>query len=248
MKLSEGTSCRLNRRRIEQQQLRHSRTFSSARAGICLASTSIWHDQRINPARIFPSARSSSGWRLPGMRFYRFVDPCPSRRRSCICMSTSTLPAYKASIEKHTDWTGRPSFSNATLPRPGTPSSNFRELRNNKASYSTCVPLMFSFACCFYINISRGHLGNRISLRPHHFAFNAAFWSSGSLRSDYITRDNSFAQSFQRFYAVWYKKSKPVKWFYLLVDNEKNNFIKYFSLNRNKKNLEIVWNIRGSMK
>lgn len=170
----------LDRRRIEQQQLRHSRTFSSARAGICLASTSIWHDQRINPARIFPSARSSSGWRLPGMRFYRFVDPCPSRRRSCICMSTSTLPAYKASIEKHTDWTGRPSFSNATLPRPGTPSWNFRELWNNKASYNTCVPLMFSFACCFYINISRGHLGNRISLRPYHLAFNAVFQSSSS--------------------------------------------------------------------
>lgn len=109
------------------------------------------------------------------MRFYRFVDPCPSRRRSCICMSTSTLPAYKASIEKHTDWTGRPSFSNATLPRPGTPSWNFRELRNNKASYNTCVPLMFSFACCFYINISRGHLGNRISLRSYRFAFNAVF-------------------------------------------------------------------------
>lgn len=121
IKLLEGTSCRRDRRRIEQRWLRHSRTFSSARAGICLASTSIWHDQRINPARIFPSARSSSGWRLPGMRFYRFVDPCPSWRRPCICMSTSTLPAYKASIEKHTDWTGRPSFSNATLPRPGTP-------------------------------------------------------------------------------------------------------------------------------
>lgn len=144
IKLSEGTSCRRDRRRIEQRRLRHSRTFS--RAGICLASTSIWHDQRINPARIFPSARSSSGWRLPGMRFYRFVDPCPSRRRPCICMSTSTLPAYKASIEKHTDWTGRPSFSNAILPRPGTPSRNFREPRNNKVSCShACSPLC-SFA------------------------------------------------------------------------------------------------------
>lgn len=176
IKLSEGTNCRRDRRRIEQRRLRYSRTFSSARAGICLASTSIWHDQRINPARIFPSARSSSGWRLPGMRFYRFVDPCPSRRRPCICMSTSTLPAYKASIEKHTDWTGRPSFSNAALPCPGTPSRNFRELRNNKASCSrACPPYALSRCFCKYIpRLSR----KSHSFGPYHFPFNTEFLSS----------------------------------------------------------------------
>lgn len=178
IKLSESTSCRRDRRRIEQRQLRHSRTFSSARAGICLASTSIWHDQRINPARIFPSARSSSGWRLPGMRFYRFVDPCPSRRRPCICMSTSTLPAYKASIEKHTDWTGRPSFSNATLPHPGTPSRNFRELRNNKASCShACSP--YALLHCFRKYILRlGNISHLFLTQTLFFAFNTEFRSS----------------------------------------------------------------------
>lgn len=42
----------------------------------------------LTPLAFFSSARSSSGWRLPGMRFYRFVDPCPDV--PCICMSTTT--------------------------------------------------------------------------------------------------------------------------------------------------------------
>lgn len=77
------------------------RMFVRERGAIYLFNerVSIWHDQHINPfgrSNFFP--RILSGRRLPGMRFYRFVDPCAS---PCI---------YPPSQSLDRDWTGRNSF------------------------------------------------------------------------------------------------------------------------------------------
>lgn len=79
----------------------------------------------LTPLAFFSSARSSSGWRLPGMRFYRFVDPCPDV--PCICMSTTTTHDRVQSIDREAyRWDRASLFFECSPPRPGRASRNFR--------------------------------------------------------------------------------------------------------------------------
>lgn len=139
----KGVVCNVDHRGIGE--CRHIRTSTSCprrRLGICLASTSIWHDQRINPARIFSSVRSSSGWRLPGMRFYRFVDPCPDV--PCICMSTSTHDRVQSIDRGAYRWDRASFFFECSPPVRG-------EHRETSANNKTGVGDSYLFTCQFAV-------------------------------------------------------------------------------------------------
>lgn len=102
----------------------------------------------LTPLAFFSSARSSSGWRLPGMRFYRFVDPCPDV--PCICMSTTTHDRVQSIDREAYRWDRASLFFECSPPARGEhretsePANNktrpFRHLLHPAPVFDTLLP------------------------------------------------------------------------------------------------------------